>query len=487
VQQVGTSHRSPLSGAIGFLGLLGLALLVGVGSASYGAQALIPVFGVVGLALIITRPEYGIAFFLSTFLMAYPKWLQGSGFLTLNNVLGGVFAVLLTYKVYREQDWWFVRVPEIQLLGLIIVMYYLSETFNAPDELQVSLLGAGFYFAEGLRIFINRVAFTLFFVNFIRTPGHIRMIYMLALGFMMITALTGVQTVLLGGGLKGYRAFTGAEELVAGQAGLIRAAGNPNRLAMFAVIAISGLWFLIQSLRAPLVRMAGMLAIVLLSLAVFLAASRSGLLGLAVCGMLIVAEGGLNVRKLATIVLGGLMLAVLVVQFVPERSLERITNIPVIGSEDSGEGEASIERRSYAWEVAYDLWKENPPLIGVGMGNWSVARFLSDPARSAGAPHNSYLLTLIEGGPLVMLAFIVLLWRTWRNLRVAEHYVTIPGFPLANMTWIVKSARVSLLVFAFFTLFADLFNLVILFLLVGIGIVIRRQVEEVVQRQSLSY
>ena len=31
------------------------------------------------------------------------------------------------------------------------------------------------------------------------------------------------------------------------------------------------------------------------------------------------------------------------------------------------------------------------------------------------------------------------------------------------------------------------FLLVILFLLVGIGIVIRRQVEEVVQRQSLSY
>lgn len=487
MQQAETAARAPVSGAIGFIALLTLALLVGVGSASVGAQALLPLFGIVGLGLIVARPEYGIAIFLSTFLMAYPAWLQGSGYLTLNNILGGVFAVLLTYKVYREQDWWFLRAPEVQLLALIVVMYYLSETFNAPDPLKVSLLGAGFYFAEGLRIFINRVAFTLFFINFIRTPGNVRMIYMLALGFMMITALTGVQTVLLGGGLKGYRAFTGAEDLVAGSAGLIRAAGNPNRLAMFAVIAITGVWFLIQSIRMPFVRMMGLVAIVLLSLAVFLAASRSGLIGLALCGFLIVADGGLSVRKIGTILLGGMLLAVMVAQFVPERSLERITNIPLIGSTESDEGETSIERRSYAWEVTYDLWKENPPLLGVGMGNWSVARFLNDPARSAGAPHNSHLLALVEGGPLVLLAFLGLMWRTWRNLRYAEHYVLIPGFPLGELAWVVKSARVSLIVFMFFTLVADLYNLVLLFMLVGFGVVIRRQVEDVVQRQSLSY
>lgn len=490
LQQVETVPR-PSSGSpsslLGYVGLLLLALLVGVGSASAGPQALLPIFGIVVLAVIVARPEYGIAIFLSTFLMAYPGWLQGSGYLTLNNVLGGIFAVLLTYKVYREQDWWFLRAPEVQLLLLIVVMYYLSETFNSPDPLQVSLLGAGFYFAEGLRIFVNRVAFTLFFINFIRTPGHVRMIFMLALGFMMVTALTGVQTVLLGGGLKGYRAFTGAEDLVAGQAGLIRAAGNPNRLAMFAVIAITGVWFLIQSVRIPFVRLLGMVAIVLLSLAVFLAASRSGLIGLALCGFLIVADGGLSVRKIGTILLGALLLSVMVVQFVPERSLERITNIPLIGSQESDEGEASIERRSYAWEVAYELWKENPPFLGVGMGNWSVARFLNDPARSAGAPHNSHLLALIEGGVLVLLAFWALIWRTWRNLRIAEHYVFMPGFPLAELGWVVKATRVSLIIFVFFTLVADLYNLVLLFMLVGLGVVVRRQVDEVVQRQSLSY
>lgn len=488
MQQVGTAQqRSSALGALGVAALLLLALLVGVGSASYGERALLPVFGAVILLLIIVRPELGIAVFLSTFLMAYPRWMQGSGYLTLNNVLGGIFAVLLTYKVYREQDWWFLRVREIQALLVIIAIYYVSETLNSPDALRASLLGAGFYFAEGLRIFVNRVAFTLFFINFIRTPGHVRMIYMLALAFMTVTALTGVQTVLTGGGLQGYRAFTGAEDLVAGQAGLIRAAGNPNRLAMFAVLAITGIWYLIQSMRVPMVRAVGLTTIVLLALAVFLSASRSGLIGLGICAALLLAEGGFNVRKIASLLLAAGLLSVLVVQFVPERSLERITNIPIAGVETTYEGGTSVERRSYAWEVAYELWRENPPLLGVGMGNWPVARFLSDPARLAGAPHNSHLLALVEGGPIVALLFIFLLWNTWRSLTYSLHYISLPGFPLAELSWVVKSARVSLVVFSFFTVVADLYNLVLLFLLLGISVVVRRQVEQVVQRQSLSY
>lgn len=488
MQEVGTAQaRNQLVSAIGAAALVGIALLIGVSSASYGERALLPVFGAVALVVIVVRPEIGIAVFLSTFLMAYPRWMQGSGYLTLNNVLGGIFAVLLTYRVYRDQDWWFLKVREIQVLLVVIAIYWVSETLNSPDAMRASLLGAGFYFAEGLRIFVNRVAFTLFFINFIRTPGHVRMILMLTLGFMTITALTGVQTVLAGGGLAGYRAFTGADDLVAGQAGLIRAAGNPNRLAMFAVLAIAGIWHLVQSMRVPFVRGIGLVTIVLLALAVFLSASRSGLIGLGICALLLLADGGFSVRKIASLLFAALALSVMVVQFVPERSLERITNIPIAGIETTYEGGTSVERRSYAWEVAYDLWRENPPLIGVGMGNWPVARFLSDPARLAGAPHNSHLLALVEGGPIVALLFIFLLWNTWRSLTYSLHYVTLPGFPLAELTWVVKTARVSLVVFTFFTLVADLYNLVILFLLVGTSIVVRRQVEQVVQRQSLAY
>jgi O-antigen ligase len=295
-------------------------------------------------------------------------------------------------------------VPQVQLLLVIVVLYFLSDTLNAPDAEKVNLLGAGFYFAEGLRIFINRVAFTLFFIMFIRTPRNVRMIYMLALAFMMITALSGVQNVLAGGGLKGYRAFTGATELVAGQVGVIRAAGNPNRLAMFAVLAIGGLWYLMQSIRSVTARIVIVPILVTLALAVFLTASRSGLVGLVLCTGVIVLDGGFDVRKIFTVILAGLLLAVVAVQFVPERNLERILNLPGRESADVGEGEASLERRQYSYELAWDLFKENP-VLGVGMGNWAVVRFIRDPGRSAGSPHNSFLLALVEGGPLVLILF----------------------------------------------------------------------------------
>lgn len=466
--------------------LLGtIAIAVALGAVQLEARAFLPIFGLLLLAVIVARPEYGIALLLSTFLMAYPKWIQGTGYLTLNNVLGGVFAVLLTYEVYRTQDWWFVRVPQIQLLLAIVAIYFLSELLNAPDPVQVNLLGAGFYHAEGLRIFVNRVAFTLFFITFIRTPQHVRMIYMLALGFMMITALAGVQNVLAGGGLRGYRAFTGAEELVAGQVGLIRAAGNPNRLAMFAVLAVAGLWYLMQSLRSEVARMAIVPILVTLALAVFLTASRSGLVGLMLCGLAILIDGGLDLRKFITALLSVALLAVVTVQFVPERNLERILNLPGTEAAQVGEGEASIERRQYSWVLAWELFTENP-VLGVGMGNWAVVRFIRDPARSAGSPHNSFLLAMVEGGVLAVVGFLFVLWYTWRDIKIAEHYVTLPEFPLAYLTWIVKAAKVSLVVFIFFAVVADLFNLVLLYMFIGFAVTLRRLCESTARGEVLA-
>lgn len=461
------------------------ALLLGLAAALIGEQALLPVFGALLLVVIVAWPEYGIAILLSTFLMAYPRWLQGSGYLTINNVLGGIFAVLLIYEVYRTQDWWFARVPQVALLFGIVLVYLLSEQLNSPDSETVTLLGAGFYFAEGLRIFVNRVAFTLFFVAFIRTPANVRMIYMLALGFMMVTALSGVQNVLGGGGLKGYRAFTGAEELVAGQVGLIRAAGNPNRLAMFAVLAIGGLWYLMQSMRSVTARVIIVPLLVTLALAVFLTASRSGLVGLVICTGVIILDGGFDIRKIFTVILAGLLLAVVAVQFVPERNLERILNLPGTESAESGEGEASLERRQYSWVLTWELFKENP-VLGVGMGNWAVVRFIRDPARSAGSPHNSFLLALVEGGPFVLIGFGFVFWYTWRDIRIAEYYVRLPEFPLAYLTWIVKATKVSLVVFAFFALVADLFNLVLLYMLIGFAVTLRRIVEQAARGEVLA-
>jgi len=171
--------------------------------------------------------------------------------------------------------------------------------------------------------------------------------------------------------------------------------------------------------------------------------------------------------------------------FVPERTLERITNLPGTEAAQVGEGAGSLERRQYTWEVAVELVRESP-FLGVGIGNWDVARFFKDPTRSTAAPHSSYLLALVEGGLFCLLGFLGLLWCTWRNFREVEAYVVDPSFPLRDLSWIVKSCKISFVVLVFFSLFADLWQMVILFWLVGLGIVMRRLVEQTALQEALA-
>jgi hypothetical protein len=451
-----------------------LASLVALSTIAVGPFAVLPIFGVLFFAVIVVRPEYGIALFLSTFLMNYPASLQGAGALTINNVLGGIFIILLTYKQYREEDWWFLYNRELQLFAAIIVVYIISARFNGPDPDKVALMGLQEFGAANLRTFINRVMFVVFFVNFIRTPEHVRMIFLLAIAFMVVTALTGIQSVLHGGGLYGYRASS--------EAAVIASAYNPNRLAMFAIVAIAGLWYVMRSLPIPGIIYLIIPTIVVLALAVVMAASRSGLMGLGVCGVAIVIDEKFNIRTLLSFGLAVLALLLLATQFVPEKSLERITNLPFLGGQ-SDLGTSSFERRQYTWDIAIQMF-EASPLIGVGMGNWELARYLVDPLRSTGAPHSSYLLAAVEGGILCLLLFLYLLWRTWRNLRWVERYLVDPTFPLHHIAWIVKGAKVSFLVLIFFSIFADLWQLVILFWLVGLSIVIRRMVEQTLDEEE---
>jgi O-antigen ligase len=487
VQAARTARQSALGEAAPLIALLAIGLLIAVSSVMFGPLAVMPIFGVLFFVVVMARPEYGIALFLSTFLMSYPAVLRGAGYLTINNVLGGIFTILLTYKIYREGDWWFARRPEIVLLGFITLTFYLSGRFNGPDPQRLSLLGSTAAFpADNLRTFANRVAFTVFFINFIRRPTHVRMIYVLALALMIYTGLTGVQNVLGGAGFKGFRAAVGAAGGVGRQAGVITAAANPNRLAMFAILGIVGLWYLMQSLRTRVVATLAIPIIGLLALAVFMTASRSGLLGLGVATTMIAVSERITLRGTLSLVLAFLLVMVLVVQLVPQKNLERITNLPGTESGETGEGSGSLQRRGYTWEIAFELFRESP-FLGVGVGNWAVVRFLTDPARATGAPHSSYLLALVEGGLFCLCGFLGLLWRTWRNFRFAERYVSDPQSPLADLAWIVRAGKTSLAVLVFFSVFADLWQLVILFWLVGLSIVVQRLVEQTRLRNVPAY
>jgi hypothetical protein len=86
-QTIGAPRQSASRGILPLLIVATMGVGVAIGAATLGAEAFMPIFGALLLSVIVARPEYGIALLLSTFLMAYPGWLQGTGYLTLNNVL----------------------------------------------------------------------------------------------------------------------------------------------------------------------------------------------------------------------------------------------------------------------------------------------------------------------------------------------------------------------------------------------------------------
>lgn len=477
MQAVGPEQRSSVQRlTAAALSLTVLGTLVAGGVIAVGPLALLPVFGVLAFALVVLFPEYGIAMFLTTFLVTYPLALQGTGMLTINNLLGGVFLILLSYKVYSEQDWWFLRLTEIRLLGFIFVVFYIAGRFNGPDPRMLALLGSLAVRAETPRTLLTRSVFTVFFVNYIRTPRHVIMIYSIAMAFMIGAALTGVRSVMHGTALHGYRAVTS----------VIGAAVNPNRLAMFAIMAFGGLWYLMRSLRywwAPVV-VVPLMAV--LALAVFMTGSRSGLMGLGVCGLAIMIDERLSLQQMAGLVMAGILTLILVVELVPQRTYDRITNLPFTQSGEMGEGSSSLQRRAYGWQVAFKMFKQHP-FIGIGIGNWELDRYLNDPGHMAAAPHSSYVLAAVEGGIVCLSGYLLILWRTWRNFRYVEPYITAPDSPLANLSWVVKSGRTTLIVMLFFSFFADLWQFVTLFLLVGLGIVLRRLVGQAAGEEAAAW
>ena len=198
----------------------------------------------------------------------------------------------------------------------------------------------------------------------------------------------------------------------------------------------------------------------LLVVTVFLSASRGGLIGLAVTGMMLFVQGRRGSGRLLYGVAALIIGAMLVQEVVPEQAFERITNIPGISRSESTAGEGSLQRRAYTYEIGVEIWKK-APLVGVGPGNWSYVRFITDPLRSAAAAHNSYLAALAEGGLLCLVLYLVLFYVTIRDLLRLERSPAIVARAKADgLEWLLAATRVCLISFLVFSLFADLWDLV---------------------------
>jgi O-antigen ligase len=460
--------RSPISHALGLqrtspvslAALLALTAAVVLSTLVSGPEvALAAVVGPAVAFVILSRPEYGVILMFSSFLVTYPRFLQGGGLFTINNVMAALLGATLAIRMVRHGDFGFLQRREWLLLALIGAVLLISRYVNEPDAHTMALVGP--YLRVGdqdpARMFVNRFIFFTFFIAFIRSIAHTRILFLLAVALMVLTGLAGIWYVLSGWGFAGYRARA---------AFFIGTAGNPNRMALFSVIGFTGLWYLLQRARAGWQYAAVLPFLAAMVLSVFMAGSRSGVMGLGLATVILMFEGGLSPRKIVVSIIGGLLALALVVNVAPEESIERATGA------DTTLGEGSYQRRAYGAGFALELARDRP-LFGVGVGNWEITRYLEDPARRTTPPHSSYLLTLVEGGVVTLGLYLLLLGWTLKNFLDAENAARAGITYPPDMIWVLSTLRTGFVVFLFFSLIGDLWEHIIFYWFVGLGSTLR--------------
>jgi O-antigen ligase len=432
--------------------------------------------------LILVKPEVGVLLLFAMILFKYPefveKYLQGSGRLTPNNLLGVILSGILLVSVALRRDLWFLKARQVQILlfiGLLLfVNWMLAGRIEAPDYLStLDLTG------RTLERFIVQLSLIIFAVAFIRTPQQLLLLTLLFVCAVLLTmpgaisyALTGIE-----------EAGSKVERLRAAATSGVQAAENANRLAFLALMGISLIWFALLEYRVRLLQVLGGMAIFVLIFAVLLSGSRSGMLNLLILPWLLLAPSGLSRRQRAVTILLIVLGIGVSLLFVPEAILQRLVTFSA-----HDDDVAASESLSYRWfivQLGLQIVAEHP-FLGVGIGNVRWATALHPAADGFGmTPHNAYLLALIEGGIFLLAAYLLLFWQTFRDLNTTLQLAVLA--PDLRLRWLLLATRVNLVMLLLFSFFAEAWKEFYYMLIIATAAVLSQLYTRAAQRTWLQF
>lgn len=462
----GDRHGTPLSTRVTLalaLPLIGAMTVAG----TYLGKEIIIFAGLLALSVggfLFVRPIVGLAIMTTAYLLAaYPTIFQALGLLTVNNLIGLCFVLLLLARVLETRDLSFLTRPSILVLAAIGILFFLG-TLHA-DSLYPTLDVSRATGRTGRKIidrtaemgddFATRLIYLVFILAFVRTRGDIRVLF-----FTMVLALfTAVPSALFNwaeGGLN--RGFRTAASVTAGS--------NPNRLAMICLIQIACWWFWARAKPSTTRMLVAGAAMAASGLVWASTGSRSGALGAAVMLLLMQTSGArfrVPTGSLAVALAVGLAGLVVVA---PPLAVQRMFNFFPEARSDIGA--SSLELRESAIDSAMLIIADHP-LLGVGLGNFrEVARQIYSD-KFFRPPHNSPLWAQAEGGVGVLALYLLLFALTWRELQRAR--VLVAHDP--ELAALGTALRTVLGLFLFFSLFADLWLNPMTYLLIGLTVALR--------------
>jgi len=453
------------------------ALLAAVSVVGLPATVVLTLVGAAFVA-VFRFPFVGISVFLTTFMINYPAAARGAGPITINNLLGGVFFFLLIWDFYLHRDAWYLNDRFIHVLLVIGVLFLVGtavSTYTLPDHYVQDLVVKPAwavnvpktdYTGRFLFQFFSRIAFIIFIAQFVRTPRQLFVVYLTWLGCIM----AAVPPALIG-----YLQSHEADFRVLTR--VVNWADNANRFAFGLLLGISFLYYIASTSRSWLMK--GVCAAGMLTLApiILLSASRSGFLGMGLLSALI-AWGAYSTsgerkstrekvtRAVLFLSVAGVVGAFTFFFILSQPIRQRLLNLNPF-NQGQEEGYKSTEVRAATLRDSVQIMKQHP-FMGVGLGNFRWVHKLEYGLFKP--PHNSYVWAMSEGGPALVLAyflFFAMLWRRIGRLRTAyEGHPELPRFP--------QFLRVYMILFLFFSAFADVWLEEHIFMLSAAVIVLER-------------
>lgn len=222
-------------------------------------------------------------------------------------------------------------------------------------------------------------------------------------------------------------------------------------------------------------------------LAVIFSFSRGGFLALV--AVIVAVFLTRHTRPMA--VLASLALALVLVQFVPQRYVARIGTLRGIlpGARRTLQAEVSFRGRASEFLVGWMMFKDHP-VLGVGWDNYPVhyqrySRQVGlDPRAEERAPHNLYIEIAAETGVFGLAAFLLILGMTYSGLIRARRSLLEVG--LDDYVGMVFSLGVGLFGYLVAAMFIHGAYPRYLWVLVGIALAIPRMAKmEVESRREL--
>jgi O-antigen ligase len=209
-----------------------------------------------------------------------------------------------------------------------------------------------------------------------------------------------------------------------------------NDIAMVLVCSLPILFYLMLQQRGVRKILLG-LFLILAVLTIIKAGSRGGILGLLVIPCYIV----LNSRsKIKALVISALILMVLFA-VAPEEAKERVISM----AKPETEYDQNFGNRKQIWQRGLSL-VAGSPLVGAGLGNYSVADGNLTGIGAWKTAHNSYLQITVELGLFGFGLYVMLTVGTFLKLRFLR--MKLAGTEArSSAAWIVNGAELSILTF----------------------------------------